>query len=496
VLFVIFAAAASWAFWKGGPDEAPSVVWERSVAVLPFTHLGADDSTDYFSLGITEELLTRLARVSDLSVISRTSVMRYQDTHKSLREIGDELGVATIVEGSVQQVGDRVRIHAQLIDAETDRHLWGESYDRRLEDILAVQSEVAIHIAEALQAELLPNEQTQLTSRRDVDEAAYHLYLRALHLQDRREPAGIVKATQLLQDAIRQDSTFGPAYGSLALAYVWSGLVARMSSQAVDVTGMPPETAIPQALQTADRALALDSSVVEAHLARALAYNIFTREWEKSEQAFQRALAINPNHSETIQEYGRMLLRLGHVERALVQMRRAVALDPLSGTARMGLGYTYHCLRRYEDAIRELETALDLDNASPFTPKYLAHAHLKRAEELAQQGRTQEADARLQRAEEAMEMSWGPDSTRQRLFEYAVKGVSEEVLKILDGGNVSYGLHLWALLLADQRDAALDHINHNFTWGVFADPLFDPVRDDPRFEAIVEAKLERDVDLR
>ena len=476
-------------------DGEARVAPERSVAVLPFTYLSAEDSTDYFSLGITEEILTRLAQVSDLSVISRTSVMRYQDTEKSLREIAGELGVATVVEGSVQQVGGRVRITAQLIDAETDRHLWGARYDRQLEDILAVQSEVALRITQALQANLLPQEQAQLTTQRDVDPAAYHRYLQAQHLRDLREPAGIVQATRLLQESIQHDSTFAPAYGSLAMAYVWSGLVARMNRDAVDVTGLPPETAIPRALQTADRALTLDSTIVEAHLARALAFSIFSREWGRSERSFQRALAINPNHSEAIQEYGRMLLRLGHVERAHAQMQRAVALDPLSGSAHMGLGYTYHCLRRYEDAIQELETALNLDNKSPFTPKYLVHAHLKRAQQLVREGRSEAADAHLQRVAEAVEMVWGPSSTVPQLYTYAVKGEHAEALDMLSEGDYSYGTRLWALLVMNQREAALDHIELDFTWAVFADPLFDPVRGDPRFEQIVERELRHDVDL-
>ena len=485
-LLVMLGVALSWAFEFGGltQNSVPAVSNERSVAVLPFTYIGAKDSTDYFSLGMTEEILTRLAQVSDLSVISRTSVMQYRDTEKPLRTIGEELGARTVVEGSVQQAGDQVRITAQLIDARTDRHLWSDSYDRRLEDILAVQSEVAQRIAGALQANLLPQEQAQLMARRQVDETAYHLYLRAQHLRDRRDSIGIFGSSTLFQQSIRHDSSFAPAHGGVALSFFWSGLF----------RWIPRETAEEKVLEAADRALALDSTVVEAHLAKALVYQIFRRDWDRSERALRQALRFNPNHSEARSEYGWQLLRLGRVESALVQMRRAAALNPRSWHAHHNLGYTLYCNRQYEDAVQVLETARELGSQLWYTKAYLLHALLKQSQRLLRQGWSEEVEAPLEHIREMY-----PDKDPQRLndLENAVKGRQEHILQRLDQVERPAREKLTLLLLVEEAEQALDLIDQlmSFDSEVYADPLFDPVRDHPRFEQFVEKRLGRDMDL-
>lgn len=503
-LLVMLGVALSWAFESGGStqDAASAVSSERSVAVLPFTYIGAEDSTDYFSLGMTEEILTRLAQVSDLSVISRTSVMQYRDTEKPLRTIGEELGARTVVEGSVQQAGDQVRITAQLIDARTDRHLWGDSYDRRLEDILAVQSEVAQRIAGALQVNLLPQEQAQLTTGGQVDETAYHLYLRAQHLRDRRDPAQMSRAAALFRTAIDHDSTFASAYGGLAMASFWLGNIGNMDSDLAGAKGVPPKTAGAEALQAADRALALDSTVAEAHLAKALVYERFQREWKRSGQAFQRTLQLNPNHSEAREEYGWHLLRLGHVDSALVQMKRAVALDPLSSGAHHSLGYAYHCNHQHEEAIQEMETALDLGSGNPFTKKFLNVALIKQSQQLFREGRDKEAEAHLDRAEEMMAAIWGKHNERRAIFELALRGRRAEALERLDQTSLSGGPTTYILSLTGQSEPILEmleyasrHHDSILSFRVYADPLFDSVRHHSRFEQIVERALGREVNL-
>ena len=495
---VVLGLPLGWMLWSGGPGSAapPPAVAERSVAVLPFTYLGAADSTDYFSLGMTEEILTRLAQVGDLSVISRTSVMQYQDTDKSIREIGAELGAAAIVEGSVQRAENRVRITAQLIDAQTDRHLWGARYDRTSDDPLALQSDVAFRIAEALQATLQPEEQTQLTTERAVDETAYHLYLRAQHLRDRRDPTEMKRAAALFREAIFHDSTFAPAYGGLAMASFWLGNIGNMDSDLAGAKGVPPQTAGAEALQAADRALALDSTVAEAHLAQALVYERFQREWNRSARAFRRTLQLNPSHSEAREEYGWQLLRLGHVDSALVQMKRAVALDPLSSGTHHSLGYTYHCNHQHDEAIQEMETALDLGSGDPFTKKFLNVALLKKSQQLFRAGRANEAEAYLNRAEEQMDAIWGNHNERREIFDLALRGRRAEALKDLEQTPLAGGPTTYIFSLTGQSEPILDMLESSgiLNFRVYMDPIFDPARaDQQRFEHIVERILQRDI---
>jgi TolB-like protein/DNA-binding SARP family transcriptional activator/cytochrome c-type biogenesis protein CcmH/NrfG len=480
---------AGWLLWSGTPFSTGGVpiASNRSVAVLPFTYLSAEDSTDYFSLGMTEEILMRLAQVQDLSVISRTSVMQYRDTEKSLRTIGAELGAGAIVEGSVQRVGEEVRITAQLIDARTDRHLWGASYSGALQDILTVQSEVAVRVAEALEAELLPNERAQLAPHPNVNAEAYHLYLRAQHLRNQRDPAQIVQAPALFRRAIAQDSTFAPAYSGLAMSLIGATLINRFDVAVTGVTGPSRDATVEAGMRAAKRALALDSTLVEAHLAQGLVHELFANDWKRSGRAFQQALRLNPNHSETRREYGYYLLRLGQVGRALDQMHRAVQLDPLSSAAYHSLGYAYYCDRQYERAIQTLETALSLAGRYPNTKKYLSTARFKRSQELFRQGRDAEAEALLDVASMMLVEMWGEENDWHGLLEHAVRGERAKALARIDQGEIPFAPRLYSFLLLGEQTSALDLLENgpSFHWRVYVDPMFDPVRDDPRFAQIV-----------
>lgn len=486
--------AIAWIPRNGEPGQptSPSATASRPVAVLPFTYLNAKDSTDYFSLGITEEITTRLGKVSGLSVISWTSVMRYRDTEKNLDQIGEELGLRAIVEGSIQRAGSQIRVNAQLVEVQTDRQLWSASYSRELRNILELQSEVATRIAEALQTKLRPQERAQLAAQREVDAAAYHLYLHAQHLRDRRDPAEMSRAAALFREAIDRDSTFAPAYGELAMTSVWLGIISGMDTEITGTEGLPRDTAGARALRVASRALTLDSSLVEAHLARALVYERFQREWERSEHAFQQALRLNPSHSEARREYGWHLLRLGKVDRALVQMRRAVEVDPLLWDAHHSLGYAYHTNRQYGEAVQELETALELGGRDPITEKFLIVALLKRSQRLFLEERDKEATTHLTRADALMEGIWGRDQERRVIFKLALRGRQTEAIDRLAKNPRPV---FYALALTGQKKRVLEHVKRTtiLDFRVYADPIFDAVRDDPRFERIVERKLRHDV---
>lgn len=456
----------------------------KSIAVLPFTYLGAEDSTDYFSLGITDDVQARLGRIENLSVIGRSSVMRYRDTDRTLPEIGEELGVARLLDGRIQVDGNRVRIRARLIDASDATPLWTESYERELRDILAVQSEMATRIAESLEAELQPQDRAQLTVSGTVNETAYRRYLRGRYRLTRHDSAGVVRALALFRESIAHDSTFAQAYGGLAMAYFRSGRIA----------GMPLETAGSNALQAAEKALALDSTVVEAHLAQALVYDYFENEWNRSDRAFRRALRLNPGHSETQQEHGWYLLHLGRVDSALARMERAVSIDPRSWHAHHGLGYAYYCSHRYESAIRELETALTLGSRLSSTRNYLIIALMKRAQQLYRMGQDGEAQSLLTYFFTQARIA----EDDQPLFERIARKQEEQMPEEYDELTTTPSITMMLHLLLDRTEPALnlmEQLTPSFRTHVFADPVFDPVRNNPRFKLLVERGLGRNVDM-
>lgn len=495
LLLVLIVTA--WIVWSdtsvrtGDARVAPS----QSVAVLPFTYINSPDSTDYFSLGITEEILSKLARIGDLSVTSRTSVMQYQNSKKSLREIAGELGVASVVEGSVQRHSNQVRITAQLIDAKTDRHLWADTYDRQIENILDIQREVAARIAEALQTELLLD-QDKSSGERDVNEDAYHLYLQAKHLLDIREPKGVVQSVDLYRESIARDSTFAPAYGELALATLYSGLLSRFDYDVTEVKGLPLSEAADLSLEISKKALTLDSTIVEAHLSEALIYDWASRDWERSEKSFLKALEINPNHSDVRREYGFHLLRMGNIDEALIHMEKAVSVDPLSWASHHGLGYTYYCAREYESAIRELQTSINLGSLYPNTKKHLSLSLLKRSQELFSLGQDEQALELIETGSTILDEIWGSDTGWKETVIFAAIGDKQKTLQSIEENSLPFPPKIYSLLLIGQKEEALEMIDQRLNFSrdrAYVDPVFDTVRDEPRFKQMVERDLNKEI---
>lgn len=487
-----------WYIGRGYFDSESYNINDKSVAVLPFTYINSPDSTDYFSLGVTEEILSRLARINDLSVISRTSVMQYLNSQKSIQVIAKELGVSKIVEGSVQKHQNQVRITAQLIDANNDRHLWGNTYDREIENILTIQSEVATQISEALQTELLQSDQTGNITERNVNEEAYHLYLQAKNLLDIREPIGVVESIDLYKESIAHDSTFAPAYGELALATLYSGLLSRFDYDVTNVKGIPLNQAVEQALEISERSIALDSTVVEAHLSQALIFEWARRDWGRSERSFLKALSINPNHSDVRREYGFHLLRMGDIEEALIHMEKAVSVDPLSWAAHHGLGYTYFCAREYEKAIRELQTSINLGSLYPNTKKHLSLSLLKLSQELFDQDRDEQAIALIETGSTILDEIWGSDTGWKETVIFAATGDSQNTLQSIKNNPLPFPPHLYSLLLIGEKDSALKMLSERLNFSrdrAYVDPIFDTVRNDPRFKKIVEEDLGRQVNI-
>lgn len=316
VLAIIFAAFLWKATgWRGQARRTASV---KALAVLPIANLSGDAGQEYFSDGMTDALITDLAKLHDLRVISRTSVMRYKKSPKSLPEIARELNVDAIVEGSTVRDGNKVRIIAQLVQGTTDQHLWAENYETDLRNIVNLQGDIARQIANQIQIRLSPQEKTQLSASRPVDPKAYEDYLKGRSYFEHWTEAGTLEARKYYRQAISIDPTYAQAYASLADAYVF-GAVPESA-----------EVAYPQARAAALKALQLDNSLAEAHAALAQIKFVSDWDWKGAEAEFQRAIDLDPNWTEARHMYSHYLLAMDRIADSEQQARRMVQIDPLS----------------------------------------------------------------------------------------------------------------------------------------------------------------------
>ncbi|UCC71812.1 MAG: hypothetical protein JSV86_15765 [Gemmatimonadota bacterium] len=350
IAVLVLAVAAAWLVIRdGGPTPSAD---SKSIAVLPFDNLSPNPEADeYFTEGVHDEIIAYLSKIGDLKVTSRTSVMRYRDTQQSLREIATELGVVTILEGTVRRSEGKVRITAQLIDARTDDHLWTEVYERDYADIFTIQVDVAAQIATALKATLTPEVEQQLQRRPTESLAAYDLYLRGRYFWNRRSRDGFYTAIEHFQQAIAEDPGYALAYAGLAdtynlLAVYWM---------------LPPDQAVPLARAAAERALELDPTVAEAHTCLAHIHTWYDWDWTEAEARFEQALSLDPNYATARQWYGMYLMAQRQPDEGLVEARRAVELDPLSVFLRNHLARFLFIQRRYTEAIEALRTAAEMD---------------------------------------------------------------------------------------------------------------------------------------
>jgi len=367
----------------------------HSVAVLPLADLSHNDEQAYFADGMTEALITDLARISALKVISRSSAMRYKSSAKALPEIARELGVDAIVEGSVLRAGDKVRITAQLIHAASDTHIWAESYDRDLTNVLSLQSEVAQAIAHAVEAKLTPEEKKRLTGRPAINPAAHELYLKGRYFWNQRGP-GLTKALDFFQRALIEAPGYASAHAGLADAYALLGFY----GYAVPIDVMP------RAKEAALKALTLDPSLAEAHALLGYVHTIFDRQWVEAEKEFQMAFKLNRTYSPAYCWRAILLFTIGTCEQAVAELKRGLEYDPISAyleahlgiilcyggqweracehclkaldldpnflVARCALALAYHFQSHTERAIRELEKAVEVSGRDPWALSYLA----------------------------------------------------------------------------------------------------------------------------
>lgn len=321
---------------------------EKSIAVLPFKNLGESKEDEYFSLGITDDILTQLSKIKDIRVISRTSVMKYVDSEKSIREIADELGVSTILEGSVQRIGNRVRITSQLIDARTDGHVWAEKYDREMKDIFSIQSDVAQRISAALQAQLQPEEKQLIEKKATENIDAYAYYLRGRDYYYRLTKDDNERAAEFFKKAIALDSTYALAFTGLADAY----------AQRVQRYDFPAEWA-DSSIALSKHAIELDADLAEAYKSLGLAY--YQREWySRAIEQYRKALELNPNYASAYANMGELMLWTGHQDETIRLVKKAVVLSPGRASFYSMLGNAYAELEMDSSSLYWFEKAIEL----------------------------------------------------------------------------------------------------------------------------------------
>jgi len=473
-----FATVADFAtaLAHGATARAPA----RSVAVLPFLNLSAVPDNEYFADGITEDVIAQLSKIRSLKVISRTSVMAFKKREQSLRDIGAMLSAATLLEGSVRRAGDRVRIVAQLIDAETDQHLWAETYDRKLDDIFAIQSDVALQIATALKAELSPDEQHRIHRGPTRDLQAYQLYLQGRHWFVRHTAEGLRQAVDYFKRAIAKDPDFALAHADLAQAYTELALASGGGL-------LQPEEGFTLARQSVATALALDGMLSEAHCMLGFLHYVRDFDWGAAEAEFRRALELSPNSADANDLYGRMLAALGRHDEALPFVTRAQELDPLSH--RTDLAAALLRAGRYEEALPAAEHAVALD------PGY-GRGHATLGWVYVKLGRVEEGLAELR---QGAELTLDDAMFLAQLGEaYALTGREAEardVLRRLEERSreeyvtpyyfayVHTGLGEYDKAIDNLEQCLVDHSGG--LYGLKASFLFAPLRGHPRFEALL-----------
>ncbi len=458
-----------------GRRAAPSRI--ESLAVLPLANLSGDPQQEYFADGMTEELITALAKISALRVTSRTSVMRYKSSSKSLPEIAKELGVDAVVEGSVTRSGSQVKITAQLIDASRDKHLWADSFQRDLKDVLALQGEVARTIAGEIGVRLTPQERLRLTEKKTVNPAAYEAYLRGKYHLFRRTADDARKSLAAFQQAVETQPDYALAYAGMAEAY----LTASGSAQGA----LSPKEGFPKAKAAAIRAAELDPTLGDPYVSLAWSSFVFDRDWTTAESQFQRALRLSPDYPTAHETYATFLSRMGRFDEALREARRAQELDPLSPDVNTMVGINLGLARRDGEAIPWFRRVLDMD------PNFL-RAHFGLGLSLVHQKRYDEAISELQKA---AELSGGGAAQLAALgYACAVANRRAEALeivaKLMERSKERYvppAMVATVFSGLGDRDQAMSWlekaIEERDPWltGLKVEPMFDSLRSDPRF---------------
>jgi TolB-like protein/Tfp pilus assembly protein PilF len=452
-----------------------------SIAVLPLHNLSGDPKQDYFVDGMTEALITELSKIGSLRVISRQSVMRYKGSDKPLPDIAKELSVDVIVEGSVLQVGEQVRITAQLIEAKNDRHLWAKTYDRNNSNILALHSEVARAIADEIKIAVTPEEESRLQSGPMVNPEAYEVYLMGRHYLRKVHEEGQRKAIEYFERACEIDPAFALGYAGLAEAYAW------LASAAV----LPPEDTWPKVRLAAEKALETDEGLSAAHSVLAWAKFQYDFDWHEAESGFKQALRLDPNNSDARQFYSWLLEAMERHDEAISQIKLARKLDPLSLAIQHNEGWILSGAGHYEEAHQLLGSIIDSNPEYPYGYEILAYCY-------ASQGKYKEAISPLQTEIDLLGDDIAvPISFLGYLYgRLGRKAQARKMLEQLDelaarGRYVDPVSQAHIYIGLGEKDKAFELLDKGYkthaNWLVYLkiDFFYDSLRDDPRFQGLL-----------
>jgi TolB-like protein/DNA-binding winged helix-turn-helix (wHTH) protein len=467
--------------WKRLRMAVPRPI--QSLAVLPLQNLSADAGQEYFADGMTEALITDLAKIPGLKVISRTSIMQYKHSDKRLPQIARELGVDGIIEGAVLRSGDRVRITAQLVRAATDQHIWADSYERDLRDLVALQDEVSRSIARQIQIQLAPPAPQRLAASAAISPQAREDYLKGRYFWNLRSEAGYLKAINYFQAAVTEDPRYAQAYAGSADAYALLGSMPNSK--------IPRDTAMPKAREMALTALKLDDSLADAHTSLAFVEMHYEWKFREAEREFKRAIDLDPNYSIAHQWYAFDLAAMGPMDEAVAEVNRARQTDPLSAIINTDAAEILYFARRYDEALQQARTTVEMD------PNF-AHAHRVLARIYGEKHMFPEAIAEGQRS-----VALSPDDTWMWLelaSTYALAGKKKEVQNCLRRAtNLSprgvlpeVGATAEIYLVLGEVDHALkvlENVYRRRDGGLIllnADPRFDSLKSDPRFQQLLQ----------
>jgi TolB-like protein/DNA-binding winged helix-turn-helix (wHTH) protein/Tfp pilus assembly protein PilF len=487
VLVLTCVALAVYFRWFRPAARAQTAGPRVLLAVLPFENLTGDASQEYFSDGMTEEMITEMGGLEPerLGVIARTSVMFYKRNPKPLDQVGRELGVQYVLEGSVRRDADKVRVTAQLIRVQDQTHLWARQYDRELKDVLALQSEIAQEIGDEIQYTL--GDQPKAKAARHpaalvpvTSYEAYDLYLKGRYFWNKRTPEGFLQAAEYFQQAIDKDPNYARAYAGLADSF---------ALRSTWLQG-PQNEFMPKARTAALRALQLDETLAEAHTSLALIVESYDYDWQTAEKEFRRAIQLNPDYATAHQWYAEYLSWQGRFDEALAESERARELDPLSLIIATDQGAILYFSRQYDRAIAQFRAVLEMDPNFNRARSMMMYA-------CAQNGRFTEAEAEVERAHAPADSAWWW-ATKAYLYGQEGRTAEAEVAlekfkKLAVGSNPD--LNPWSLAAyaaTGHKDQALDllqkgYLHHyNFVTLLKVEPVYDPLRSDPRFQDLLQ----------
>jgi len=462
-------------------DLQPPNSGKKMLIVLPFANMSLDAEQDYFSDGLTEEMIAHLSRLNPerLGVIARTSAMQFKKTSKNIKAIGQELGVQFALEGSIRRAGDRVRITAQLIQVSDQTHLWAESYDRGLKDVLAIQTEVAQQIARSLAVELVPERQALVARSITSNTEAYEFYLRGRHYLNQRVELGYSKAIDYFNRAIQKDPAYAPAYAGLADAYSVIGFYGAI----------PSRTAFEKAKAAARTAVQLDDTLSEAHTSLGYATLQYDWDWLAAEAEHKRAINLNPNWY-AYDWYGFNLVQVGRFSEAFAALEYARRIDPLSSVIGCHMGWMLYFAREYDKSIRQLEKTIEFDPGFPLARYYLGITYAQ----------THDFDRSIDHLQSAAGLS-GVHPGALSALAYALgaagrQSEGREVLARLVG--LQQHRHVLAYFIAfamsslSSKDETLEWLERAYEersgWPLYLhfEPVFDGLRSDPSFASLLK----------